>query len=79
MSPLKNGKSPRRKRARDFLTPRHVCHRAGIGLPALYAMLQSGQVPGVKVGNRWYVPLPAYEQWLATGENPFAEQQKSAA
>ncbi len=40
--------------------------RLGIGRMAIYAMLESGQLPGIRVGRRWIVTRQAYEHWERT-------------
>jgi excisionase family DNA binding protein len=43
-----------------------IAHRLGVGRLAVYAMLQQGIIPGVRVGRRWIVTQAAYEQWERT-------------
>lgn len=40
--------------------------RLGIGRMAIYAMLEHGQLPGIRVGRRWIVTRQAYEHWERT-------------
>ncbi len=40
--------------------------RLGIGRMAVYAMLERGQLPGIRVGRRWIVTRQAYEHWERT-------------
>jgi len=49
---------------KDFLSPRDVADRSGIGLMGIYKLLESGQLPGIRVGARWYIPTAAYESRL---------------
>ncbi|HEU5430482.1 MAG TPA: helix-turn-helix domain-containing protein [Thermomicrobiales bacterium] len=36
----------------------------GIHTDLAYRMAQSGELPAVKLGARWLVPIAALEQWL---------------
>jgi excisionase family DNA binding protein len=47
-----------------------IAKRLGIGRLAVYTMLEQGIIPGVRIGRRWIVTQPAYEQWeLTCGTN----------
>lgn len=43
-----------------------IAHRLGLGRLAVYAMLEQGIIPGVRLGRRWIVTQAAYEQWERT-------------
>ena len=43
-----------------------IAQRLGIGRLAVYAMLEQGIIPGIRLGRRWIVTQPAYEQWERT-------------
>jgi excisionase family DNA binding protein len=53
---------------KDFMTPREVADRSGIGLIGVYRLLKSGQLPTVRIGKRFYVPVASYESYLANWE-----------
>lgn len=42
---------------------REIAQRLEVGPLAVYAMLEQGIIPGVRVGRRWIVTRWAYEQW----------------
>jgi excisionase family DNA binding protein len=43
-----------------------IAHRLSIGRLAVYAMLEQGMLPSIRVGRRWIVTRHAYEQWERT-------------
>jgi excisionase family DNA binding protein len=58
---------------KDVLTPRQIARTTGIGLMSIYNFLESGALPGVRLGKRWYVSSICYQNWLAEfGRRPAA-------
>ena len=43
-----------------------IARRLRIGRLAVYAMLEVGILPGIRVGRRWIITRHAYEQWERT-------------
>ena len=43
-----------------------IAWRLQIGRLAVYAMLEQGIMPGIRLGRRWIVTRHAYEQWERT-------------
>ena len=43
-----------------------IAQRLSIGRLTVYAMLEQGIIPGVRLGRRWIVTRHAYEQWERT-------------
>ena len=43
-----------------------IARRLEIGRLAVYAMLEQGIVPGIRLGRRWIITRHAYEQWERT-------------
>jgi excisionase family DNA binding protein len=43
-----------------------IARRLNIGRLAVYAMLEQGDLPGLRVGRRWIITRHAYEQWERT-------------
>jgi len=43
-----------------------IARRLNIGRQAVYAMLEQGIIPGIRLGHRWIVTRFAYEQWERT-------------
>jgi excisionase family DNA binding protein len=43
-----------------------IAERLGVGRLAVYAMLEQGIIPGIRLGRRWIVTQAAYEQWERT-------------
>jgi excisionase family DNA binding protein len=43
-----------------------IARRLEIGRFAVYAMLEQGIVPGIRLGRRWIITRHAYEQWERT-------------
>lgn len=43
-----------------------IARRLNIGRLAVYAMLDQGIMPGIRLGRRWIITRHAYEQWERT-------------
>ena len=43
-----------------------IAERLDIGRLRVYAMLEQGIIPGVRLGRRWIITRYAYEQWERT-------------
>jgi excisionase family DNA binding protein len=43
-----------------------VARRLSLGRRAVYAMLEQGVLPGIRLGQRWLIARHAYEQWERT-------------
>lgn len=48
------------------ITVEEIAERLDIGRQAVYAMLEQGILPGVRVGRRWIITRHSYEQWERT-------------
>jgi excisionase family DNA binding protein len=48
------------------MTVPEIAERLHIGRLAVYAMLERGILPGVRIGRRWIITRRAYEQWERT-------------
>ena len=50
-----------------------IARRLDLGRLAVYAMLEQGILPGIRLGRRWIITRQAYEQWERTcGMRPAA-------
>jgi excisionase family DNA binding protein len=45
------------------ITVPEIARRLKVGRQAVYAMLEQGIIPGVRVGHRWIVTRHAYIAW----------------
>ena len=43
-----------------------IARRLDIGRLAVYALLEQGIIPGIRLGRRWIITRQAYEQWERT-------------
>ena len=43
-----------------------ISQRLNIGRLAVYALLEQGVMPGIRLGRRWIITRNAYEQWERT-------------
>jgi excisionase family DNA binding protein len=43
-----------------------IARRLDIGRLAVYAMLEQGIIPGIRLGHRWIITRHAYDQWERT-------------
>lgn len=48
------------------ITIPEIARRLAIGRLAVYAMLEKGIIPGIRLGRRWIVTRHAYELWERT-------------
>jgi excisionase family DNA binding protein len=48
------------------MTPKEVAQRLHVGTRAVYAMLEQGILPGIRLGKRWLITRHAYEEWEKT-------------
>ncbi len=48
------------------MTADEIARRLNIGRLAVYAMLEQGLLPGIRLGRRWIVTRHAYEKWERT-------------
>ena len=55
------------------ITVPEISGRLDIGRLAVYAMLEQGIIPGIRLGRRWIITRHAYEEWERTcGSQPVA-------
>ena len=47
-----------------FIKPIDVSHYLGISIGEIYRMLEAGELPGARLGNRWRIRISALERWL---------------
>jgi excisionase family DNA binding protein len=48
------------------MTIEEIALRLAVGKRSVYAMLERGLMPGVRLGRRWIVTRHAYETWERT-------------
>jgi excisionase family DNA binding protein len=48
------------------ITVAEVARRLNVGRQTVYAMLEQGVLPGIRLGQRWLITRHAYEQWERT-------------
>lgn len=48
------------------ITVNEIAKRLDIGRLAVYQMLETGELPGIRLGRRWIVTRQAFEQWERT-------------
>lgn len=48
------------------ITVKEAAHRLGIGINQAYEACERGQIPCLRFGKRWLIPIAAFERWLAT-------------
>jgi excisionase family DNA binding protein len=50
---------------RMLLTPDEVANLLGLGRTKVYALLGSGSLPCVRIGNRLRIPVEGLRDWVA--------------
>ena len=48
----------------DYMTPIEVADELGIALTTVYNLLRSGELPGFKVGKKWFVLREKMERMM---------------
>ena len=48
------------------ITVPEIAQRLHIGRLAVYAMLERGIIPAIRLGRRWIITVHAYRQWERT-------------
>jgi len=48
------------------ITVEEIARRLDVGRLAVYALLQQGIIPGIRLGRRWIITRHAYESWERT-------------
>jgi excisionase family DNA binding protein len=48
------------------MSVQEIAQRLDIGRLKVYAMLEQGMLPGIRVGRRWIITRHAYEEWERT-------------
>ena len=61
----------RSKQQLDMMTPREVAARSGIGVNAVYLLIQNRHIPSISIGRDLLVPRPQYQRWLETVNGAF--------
>ncbi len=51
---------------KERITIEEIANRLSIGRLAVYALLERGEIPAIRLGRRWIVTRHAYEQWERT-------------
>ena len=47
-----------------------IARRLNIGRQGVYAMLEQGMIPAIRLGRRWIITRHAYERWERTCGEP---------
>lgn len=45
-------------------TPSDICELLGLGRVKVYELLKAGQIPSMRLGNKYLIPVAAFEKWL---------------
>lgn len=53
-----------------FIKPIDASRYLGISIGEIYKMLEAGELPGIRLGNRWRIRLSALERWLDEEVSP---------
>ena len=65
--PLSNSLHPGEKpMGSSRISVPEIAQRLDVGRLAVYAMLEQGVMPGIRLGRRWIITRHAYEQWERT-------------
>jgi excisionase family DNA binding protein len=58
------------------MTVDEITRRLDIGRVAVYAMLEQGIIPAIRLGRRWIVTRHAFENWERTCGMPTGLQRR---
>ena len=59
----------------NFLTTRQLQEMLQVDRTTIYRMVESGQIPGRKIGNQWRFPKTQIETWLDTTQSTPSAQE----
>ena len=62
---------------RARMTVEEIAHCLDIGRMAVYAMLEQGLIPAIRLGRRWIVTRHAFENWERTCGMPTGLQRQT--
>ena len=62
-----------------YLRPRELAQRLAVCTANVYALIASGEMPAVRVGSAYRVPLDALLGYLARGAGPAGVREPGAA
>src|SRR5215510_2614699 len=62
-----------------LLRPHEAAEILGIGRSKIYALLATGDVPGVRVGRSLRIPVLALQRWVAEKSEAVARSTRSGA
>ena len=48
------------------ITVEAIARRLNVGRQTVYAMLEQGVLPGIRLGQRWLITRQAYDHWERT-------------
>jgi len=63
---MRTHKAVARERLSSRMSVPEIARRLDIGRLAVYALLEQGIMPGIRLGRRWIITRHAYEQWEKT-------------
>jgi excisionase family DNA binding protein len=63
---MPNGHPSETLTGRSRISVPEISQRLNIGRLAVYALLEQGILPGIRLGRRWIITRNAYEQWERT-------------
>jgi len=49
-----------------FITPKTIARQLGLSLATVYRMLESGEIPCIRLGHSYRIAQNAYEEWLSS-------------
>lgn len=58
------------KQVGGYLKPITAAQYLGIPLEEVQAMIESGELPGIKIAGQWRIPLEELEKWLDEEVSP---------
>ena len=61
-----NPTAAREERRGGRISAPEIARRLDVGRMAVYAMLEQGIIPGIRLGRRWIITRHAYQQWERT-------------
>lgn len=56
---------PSAPRLKRYYTPAEVGEILGIGLTTVYELIHRGEIPSIKVGRQYRIPIDPFHKWEA--------------
>ena len=58
------------------VTPKQAAEMLDIGIEKIYPLLESGEIPAIRIGTRWKIPLESFKEYVIARAVAEAKERK---